>query len=371
MNLMNTTRPKNNFFQSRLARGLTLAAVGALGLTACGAEGGEDGADETFTLTYTTYSNDISDQSRTVQRWADEVEDLTDGGVTVEFHYSQSLVDADESLQATVDGRADMAQVGSLYAASDLPMYTVSELPFETDNPEAQMLALDRLFQENDAYRGNFEQQGVRQLFPLPIGIAVVGLNESAESPEDLAGQSVRSGGVVSEAMISAGANPVSMTATDVYESMERGVIDGYTSLGIANLSTFGLSESTSYVVEPGIGSYASSVVVLNEELFDSMPEDYQEAVTTASQNAVGYGLDELDTLGDQACEELRDAGTEFASFDEEDVNAWQQDAGIAEAWVADQGDEAESVLADYRTFIDEASQDSDYSDPLIACMDE
>lgn len=371
MNHMHITRKETRLSPSVLRRSVAVGAVGILGLTACGGGGDEAQTDETFTLTYTTYSNDISDQSKTVQRWAEEVEELTDGGVTVDFHYSESLVGAEESLQATTDGRADMAQVGSLYAASDLPMYTVSELPFETDNPEAQMVALDQLYRDNDAYRETFEQQGVQQLFPLPIGIAVVGLNESAESPDDLAGRSIRSGGVVSEAMLAVGANPVNMTATDVYESMERGVIDGYTSLGIANLSTFGLSESTSHVVEPGIGSYASSVVVVNEELVESMPEDYQEALRTASENAVGYGLDELDTLGNQACEELQSSGTEFTSFAEEDVTAWQEDAGIAEDWVTDQGGEAESVLEDYRRFINDTAEGSDYSDPLVACMDE
>ncbi len=367
---MNITRTHDRRPAPRIRRATALGAVGLLGLTACGGDGGGDGEGETFTLTYTTYSNDSSDQSKTVQRWADEVEELTDGGVTVEFHYSESLVDADESLQATIDGRADMAQVGSLYAASDLPMYTVSELPFETDNPEAQMVALDRLYHENDAYRENFDQQGVQQLFPLPIGIAALGLNEPAESPEDLDGLSVRSGGVVSEAMLAVGVNPVAMTATDVYESMERGVIDGYTSLGLSNLSTFGLSESTPYVVEPGIGSYASSVVVLNEDLYESMPEDYQDAVRTASENAVGYGLDELDELGDQACEELQETGAEFSSFSEEEVSAWQEEAGIAEDWLAGQDGDAESVLEDYRLFIEETTEDSEYSDPLVACLE-
>lgn len=365
---MDSNREETPRTARRLRRTAALGAVGLLGLTACGGDGGSDG--ETFTLTYTTYSNDSSDQSKTVQRWAEEVEDLTDGGVTVQFHYSESLVGADESLQATIDGRADMAQVGSLYAASDLPMYTVSELPFETDNPEAQMVALDRLYQENDAYREDFEQQGVQQLFPLPIGIAALGLNEPVESPEDLNGLSVRSGGVVSEAMMAVGVNPVSMTATDVYESLERGVIDGYTSLGISNLSTFGLSESTPYVVDPGIGSYASSVVVLNDDIYESMPEEYQDAVRTASENAVGYGLEELDELGDQACEELQSSGAEFSGFSEEEVSAWQDEAGIAEDWVAGQGGDAESVLEDYRLFIEETTGDSDYSDPLISCLE-
>ena len=63
------------------------------------------------------------------------------------------------------------------------------------------------------------------------------------------------------------------MTATDVYESMERGVIDGYTSLAIANLPTFGLASTTPYLVDPGIGSYASSIVVINSELLEKMAD--------------------------------------------------------------------------------------------------
>ncbi|WP_395309543.1 C4-dicarboxylate TRAP transporter substrate-binding protein [Mycobacterium sp. AMU20-3851] len=344
-----------------------LATLTAAALVACAQRDGE------YVLHYTTYSSPTSDQSLTVQRWAEEVEELTDGGVQVRFHYSQSLVGADESVQATLDGRADLAQVGSLYAASDLSMYTVIELPFETTNPQVQMTAIERLYDENDTYRDDFDRQGVQLLFPLPLGIAVVGLEQPAAVPADLAGRSIRSGGLTSEALLTVGANPVAMTATDVYESMERGVVDGYTSLAIANLPTFGLTRNTPYLVDPGIGSYASSIVVINSELLSGMPQEYQDALAQASENAIPNGLDEMDALGDRACTELRESGTELSTMPADAVAEWKERAGIAQQWVdryTERGYDAQGVLADYRRIIREESARSDYADPFIECLE-
>lgn len=346
---------------------VALATLTATALVSCAQNDGR------YVLHYTTYSSPTSDQSLTVQRWAKEVEELTDGGVQVRFHYSQSLVGADESVQATLDGRADLAQVGSLYAASDLAMYTVIELPFETKNPEVQMTAIERLYDENVTYRDDFDRQGVQLLFPLPLGIAVVGLQQPAATPDDLAGRSIRSGGLTSQALLAVGANPVAMTANDVYESMERGVVEGYTSLAIANLPTFGLARTTPYLVDPGIGSYGSSIVVINSELLAKMPQDYQDALAEASENAVGNGLEEMDALGDRACAELRESGTTLSAMPADAVQAWRQQAGIDRQWVdryTERGYDAAGVLADYRRIVDEESARSTYADPFVECLE-
>lgn len=350
----------------RQAAAAALTALTASALVSCAQDDGR------YVLHYTTYSSPSSDQSLTVQRWAEEVEELTDGGVQIRFHYSQSLVGADESVQATLDGRADLAQVGSLYAASDLAMYTVIELPFETKNPEVQMTAIERLYDENDTYRDDFDRQGVQLLFPLPLGIAVVGLKEPAAAPDDLAGRSIRSGGLTSQALLTVGANPVAMTATDVYESMERGVVDGYTSLAIANLPTFGLARNTPYLTDPGIGSYGSSIVVINSELLAGMPQEYQSALAEASENAIANGLQEMDALGDRACTELRESGTTLSAMPDDAVGQWKERAGIAQQWVdryTERGYDAEGVLADYRRVIAEESARSTYADPFVECL--
>lgn len=345
------------------------ALVGGLALAttaACSDSGAE------YVLHYTTYSSASSDQSKSAVRWAEEVERLTDGEVQVVFHYSQSLVGADEAVQATLDGRADLAQVGSIYAASDLSMFTVIELPFETQNPEAHMRTISRMYEESPEYREDFDRQGVRLLFPLPLGIMAMGLNEPAASPDDLSGLSIRSGGLASEVLLLSGVNPVAMTATDIYESMERGIVDGYTALALANLSTFGLTKVSPYVVDPGIGAYSSSIVVINEDLYQSMPKEYQDAIDQASSLGIEYGLEEMDAAARIACEELYEAGTEFSSFNDEDVEAWAGQSTIDQQWVdryEDRDYDAQSVLDDYREIIADEETKSDYDDPLVACM--
>lgn len=343
------------------------ATAGALLLAGCSSAEGDE-----YVLHYSTYSNATSDQSVTMQRWAQRVDELTDSKVKVEFHYSQSLVDADESVQALLDGRVDMAQVGSMYAASDLSMFTAAELPFESQNPEAQMKTLQRMFNENDSYREDFERQGVRQLFPLPIGNAVLGSDTPIESIDDFKGKSIRSGGLISEILLAGGANPVSMTATDVYESMERGVVNGYTSLGMSNLPTFGLASSTNFMADPGIGAYASSIVAINADLFEDMPDELQEAISQASTEALSMGIEELDREGQRACEQALDAGTEIHKWSEDDILEFQSASNTAEEWVKryeQRGYDSRSVLDDYRRFLAEENDNSDYQDALTRCL--
>lgn len=350
----------------RCAVAIFATVVSAAALSSCAVK------DGTYVLHYTTYTSPNSDQSRTAQRWAKEVEERTGGGVRVQFHYSESLVDSDESVQATLDGRADLAQVGSIYAASDLSMFTVIELPFETNNPEVQLTAIERLYEENEIYREDFDRQGVHLLFPLPLGIDLIGLKEPAARPQDLAGRSIRSGGLTSEALLAVNANPVAMTATDIYESMERGVVNGYTALAIANLPTFGLSTTTPYLVDPGIGTYSSSIVVINAELLESMPSEFQDAIAEASSHAIAIGLEEMGTAGTQACTDLRDTGAELTTMPADAVQAWKDDAGIAQGWVdryTERGYDAAAVLADYRRIIQEESARSTYVDPFIDCL--
>lgn len=345
---------------------LTAAAL-SLGLSACA-----DNKD-TYELHYATYSNSVSDQSKTVQAWAKRVEELTGGAVTVRFHYSQSLIGADEAANAIVDGRVDIAQVGSLYSASDLPMYTVAELPFETQNPHAHMRTVQRMYEESAEYREDFYKRGTRQLFPLPIGAAVLGTTTQVTGSDDLTNKNIRSGGLVSQVMQQGGANPVAMTATDVYESMERGIIDGYTSLGMSNLPTFGLAEDTNYISNPGVGLYGSSLVGMSEDLFDKMPENYQQALLQASEEAIDIGLEELDEEGTLACTLAKDVGTEFIRWPEDEMAALEEASTVADEWISrneSRGYNARTVIDDYRRILSEEEDNSTYKDALDQCID-
>ncbi len=164
------------------------------------------------------------------------------------------------------------------------------------------------------------------------------------------------------------------MTATDLYESMTRGVVSGYTSLAFGNLSTFGLSRTTPHVVDPGIGAYASSIVVVNSELVDAMPEEYQRVLREASGSAIDHGLEEMGAAAEQACRDLIETDATFTSLPDEEVEHWKDAADIADGWVEqyeERGYDAQSVLDDYRRIIAEEEQRSTYEAELLQCMQE
>lgn len=348
---------------------LALASLISTALVACGA----DGERETYALHYTTYSNSNSDQTNTVRAWAEEVEKLTDGNVTVTIHHSSSLLDGDEAAQGTTDGRADMSQVASIYATSDLPLFTLSELPFEVDNPEVHMRSLQRLYEENAEYRDSFESRGLRMLFPLPLGSVMLGLNREALAPEDLRGRSIRASGITADTLLAEGVNPVALGAGEIYESLDRGIVEGYI-LSLANLPTYGLMGNTPHVVDPGIGAWASSIVVINEDLFQSMPPEYQDAIQQASANSIDFGLGELDRLSDEACTGLIGTGTDFVTFSVADVAEWSENSHATDDWLKEntqRGFDAQSVLDDYRAIIAEETAASDYVAPLKRCIDQ
>lgn len=349
----------------------TLVAAVLAGSAVAGCNTG--GEPETYHLHYTTYSNSGSDQTKTVRAWAEEVEDLTDGGITVTIHHSNRLLSGDEAALGTSDGRADMSQVASIYAMSDLPLFALSELPFEVDNPEAHMRSLQRLYNENAQYRESFESRGLRQVFPLPLANAMLGLNEPAETPDDLAGRSIRASGLSAETLLEKRVNPVALSAGDIYESLDRGIVEGYI-ISLANLPTYGLMDNTPYVVDPGMGAWASSIVVINDDLYQSMPPEYQAAIDEASANAIPFGLHELDQLSQHACDELASSGTQFHAFGDKEVEIWAEQSAAADNWLAEnekRGFDAESVLDDYRTIIEEELRASDYVAPLTRCIEE
>lgn len=358
--------------RNRALAALAGLAVACITLVGCSADTNNGEGGEEFVFQYATYANNVSDQSRTVQRWAERIEELTDGKVRIELHYSESLVGAEDSAQAVLDGRTDFAHIGSFYAASELPALTVAELPFESVNPDAQLNSVQRLYEENQAYRANFDAQGIVQLFPLPLGNAVLGTNEEVRSVDDLRGLSIRSGGLISEVILAVGANPVAMSATDVYESMERGVIDGYTSLALASVATFGVAESTAYIADPGVGSYSASIVGMSSSLFDSLPESYQQAILQASSEAIDIGLEELHKDDVAACEQVRAAGAVLLKWDDSAVAELRSSVTIVEDWVERMeglGLDANSVLQDYRRVIEEVETTSSFEDGLTSCM--
>src|SRR5690606_10229022 len=111
-----------------------------------------------------------------------------------------------------------------------------------------------------------------------------------AEKPvhslEDLKGLKLRvpsrNAGLVVEAW---GATPVSMPATEIYNAMQTGVIDG-AMIDTTALSAFRLAEVTKYITTGMDTAISEFFLVMNRDSFNDLTEEQQKAVRDAGRDA-------------------------------------------------------------------------------------
>lgn len=141
--------------------------------------------------------------------------------------------------------------------------------------------------------------------------------NKEVNGPQDLDGLLIRTPGasVWSESIRSLGATPTALPWAETYPAMQQGTIDGFEAQLPAVISS-SLQETIKYVAETEHFQLMTALVV-SEEWFNSLPEEYQAVLTEESYKAGVFASDKVNT---QAAEYKRilesDYNVEFVSVD-------------------------------------------------------
>lgn len=355
-----------------------LAAGGVvLGTVACSGGGGT-GVDD-VTLTYVTTLPENAPVEGMREAWAEDLADATDGAVEVNAFYSDSLVPATESLTALADGRADMAYVCNTFEFSQLPLYDLATLPWVTRDAGAFTGALDQLARENDAFRAEFENAGVRPLFFVPLQSATMHLNAPFDEVSDLRGKRIRSSSYPAEMIQAAGGQAVFLSFAEVYEAFQRGTIDGVFPTAFDNATNVGLPELAPEYIDTGAGQFASCFVGISERRWATMNEDTQQAILDAAERARDRNLELFEQAEADTCDALLEAGGSVVLADPEVIEQWKDEAGYEgffEDWAAAAEEagvpaaDAASFRDDYLALIEELTSQSDRIDGLTACRE-
>jgi TRAP-type C4-dicarboxylate transport system substrate-binding protein len=362
-----------------------MAVLGLLALlaAACGtdteAAPDEDVADdETFELTWTTYLSADNPGSQATEEWMELVEERTGGRVTFEAFHLESLCSATEGLPCVADGRADMAYTSVNFHPSEFPLGNVVALPFVTNDMEAQMHAFSELYREHEGFRAEFDATGAYTLKFMGIGPSVMGSTEPYESIDHVSGNQVRAIAFAVDALDIIGANPVSIDSPEIYESMQRGGIEGWFAFPLeAAALDFGLQEVTDYITYPGLGVYVSVHTAINQGVWDSLPSDIQEIMDETSREIEDRFLADFQRPAEEAgCDALLDSGVTLSAWSEQERQLWEDEIGdqIFEMWI----DESEELGAEdpagfyeeYVEIIEEHSEGSDYVPPGEFCAE-
>ncbi|WP_071396990.1 TRAP transporter substrate-binding protein DctP [Bacillus tuaregi] len=260
--------------------------ISLLVLSACGggaketatdkANGGKDG--DVIKIKVGHISPDGQAYAIGFAEYAKAVEEATDGKVKFEIFGNGALGGERELLEGVQLGTLDMSLITTSVVTGFVPEVAVIEFPFlfrdldhayKTLDGEVGQELLDKMSESN--LKGlAFWENGQRHLANSKKPIKAV---------SDLKGLKMRV--MESELLIDTysemGTNATPMAFPEVYGGLQQGVIDG-SDFSTGVYYTTNVYEQSKYFSEVGL-YYASATLVMNQELFASLPEDIQKVM--------------------------------------------------------------------------------------------
>jgi TRAP-type C4-dicarboxylate transport system substrate-binding protein len=254
---------------------LTLAVLGALALAAPATV-----AAASTTLRLSTYVNEVDVRYQGFMKFAELVAAKTQGRVKVEVFPSSTLHGWSEGVDAVLGGVSDISWMP---ADKRLPCYRVTSLyPMVVDMGKQIELdaAYAALMKDEAAKVGLMPLINSNYSYDQEWWFKTAGVDLSK-----LDGKLVRSIGPLVSMMIETwGGKPVFVAPKEVFQSAERGVVDGI-NMGVATYSAWKLWGVMPHMVKANL-FYGNINYMINKRKFDSLSPADQTAVLAAARES-------------------------------------------------------------------------------------
>ena len=267
--------------------GLALAA----GVSGCA---GDEGApaqnsgqnQQTFEWNMvTSWPPSLPGLGRGVDNLAARIEKASGGRLKIKVFAGGELVPALEVFDAVRSGTAQLGHDASYYHRGKVPaLQYFTAAPFGLTAPE-----MDAWFYYGGGVELWHELYEPLGLIAFPAGNtcgqALGWFNKELNSVDDLQGLKIRMPGLGGEVMQRAGATQVTMSASEIFTSLQTGAIDAAEWVGPYNDIALGLHKAARYYYYPGFHEPGpAEQCLINKAAWDELPEDLQELVRIACQ---------------------------------------------------------------------------------------
>ena len=282
--------------------------------------------------------------------WAEDVTKASGGTAEVKIFAGPTLGTNQNLYDRIIAGVADIGFGVFGPLSSQFPQANVATLPFESRTESEAAEALWRLY-DKGVISGEFGKVKVLALMAFP-GL-VIHAKRPIETLADIKGMKISvEGRVLSAAMEQLGAVPISLTPAELYESLQRGMVEAAPQ-GWPSVPTFHLTEVTTYHLEVPIGMN-TGYVFMNKDSYARLPQQGRQAIDGLSGETF---VRRISKAGDEIESDARDAtkamkGQTVAALAPDEEARWKERlAPITAAWVKETPDGAK-VLAAFRAEI-------------------
>lgn len=268
--------------------------------------------------------------------FAEEVKRLTNGEVQIKIYWANALGAPKENLTLMSNGAIDMAAMSAGYFPAQLPLHAApNSLPMAMDNIEQASKIMQALTEQIPAFDKETKRNNIISIFFHLLNPYYLVTTKPVQKLEDLQGLKIRTWGEDMPKLVeAAGATPVTIFLPELYENLQRGVIDGCP-FSVDLMQTYRIYEVAKHVTEVVMWEGPSWGIWMNRTKWNNLPEEHKAAIVKAAQFARRNELKTTAQAAVNARSFLKKQGVTFHQFPEEDLAQWKaQSPDFFERWI-------------------------------------
>jgi len=262
-----------------------------------------------------------------IQHANDMLEKKFPGQVEIKYLGGSEVIPIPNQADALRAGTVDMYFGTDAYYAGIAPAANASKLTQLTSWEEREK-GVNAIFDEihrqklNATYLGRLGSEVMFQLY----------LNKKVTTPDDLKNLRIRVSPMYMDFMKALSVAFVDTSPGEVYQALERGVVDGY-AWPVFTIRPWGWQEVTKYVVGPSFYKVCHPLLV-NVDTWNKIPPDIQKALMEVEMEEEHIIADRDMVKVKNEKELLKKAGLEFIEFSPSDTKKYF-DLAYSSAWEA------------------------------------
>ena len=274
-------------------------------------------AQGTRTLTMvTTWPRGLAGVWDAVERFAQNVSDITDGTLVIDAKGAGELVGPLESFDAVTAGQADIYHGADYYWTGQHPAWAFfTAVPFGMTAPE-----LMTWYYGQGGMAKHHELGEIFGIRPFIAGqTAAQGggwFRREMTSPEDFQGLKFRMPGLGGQVMTEMGASVQVLPGGEIYQALSTGALDGTEWIGPWSDERLGLQEVCEFYYPAGFHEPGAALSVgVNLDVFTSLTSSQQRAIEVAAAEAHQHNYALFIANNGPALERLVAGGTKVYQF--------------------------------------------------------
>jgi TRAP-type transport system periplasmic protein len=266
---------------------------------------------------------------------ADQIEKRTNGGVKIRMYHTESLHSAKKGFEALRSGITDITLAYPIYDPTGFHLAFGGGLPFKFPSAQVGVRVMEELYPEY--IKAEYEKAGAKLAYwSVTNNYFLVATRKPVKTLADLKGMKIRSGGGMhSDVLKAIGAVPVMMPTPEIYESLERGVIDGCF-MSPASAMSYRLYEVGKYVTVLPIAT-TDVPVAISPRAWKKLSPELQAIVFQVFREG---GMNVADGYEDETAKALvewKKKGGTVITVDASEVAKFKAaEAPVDDKWIAD-----------------------------------